>query len=118
MWRVSFLMAGLCCFSVHAQQQLTDPTAPPEYNKSAVQVIENTQLRVQAISALTDGMVATINGKRYRIGDQLSPYQIDEITMDYVTVKNINNGTKLQLGVFNQGSFRQEMQKRAGGQNE
>jgi hypothetical protein len=108
---------SLYSLSAAAQEVIQDPTAPPQYNRAAVQVVEDTQLRVQAITTVEGRKVATINGQRYHVGDQLQPYQVEDITMNYVTVRNMNNGSKLQLGVFNQSSFRQEVQQSSGGLN-
>jgi hypothetical protein len=118
MWRVSAFLFALTSFGALAQQSLSDPTAPPSYRALASEATPGTELRLQAIRQNSDGLVATLNGREYRKGDTITPYKIEEITMNYVTVIHTENGSELQLAVFNQSSFMHNVEKRAGGHNE
>ncbi len=117
MWRASLALLLLSC-SASAQQQLNDPTAPPQYQAPEQTAVEQQNLRLVAIRTDGTGRIATINGANYRLGDRIEPYEITDITMATVTLKHRQKNNELTLAIFNQSSFIEHTNESSGGSKE
>lgn len=104
MWpvKVSIIVLSALVLLPVAAQQMSDPTAPPvqvsQVQKSSSS--SNSNLSLQAVVWVNGQRTAQINGERYHVGDSVGAYEVMEIALNQVVLKNAANDKELKLAMF------------------